>query len=80
MEMELNGAVDIDACPIRRIRRNTIQWSCLCGLCALCGFPKHSAVHGPHFGQQAGSKPYDHEYVPIFGSIASNNLDRRTEL
>lgn len=52
------GAVDLDACPTRdRLHR------CRCKLrCQWCGFRKHTAVHGPVFGQLPGSKPYDHQF------------------
>lgn len=51
------GAVDLSACPSR--------WgSCRCAKCAVCGFRKHKAIHGPFHGQPAGSKPYGHEFIP----------------
>lgn len=55
----MTGAVDFDQCT-RRYRRG-----CYCGRCAVCGFPMHSAVHGPVLGQPPGSKPFGHEFVPI---------------
>jgi hypothetical protein len=52
----MTGAVDFDACPSRR---------CYCGKCKVCGFPMHSAVHGPVLGQPPGSKPFGHEFMPM---------------
>lgn len=54
----IKGAVDFNECPwyTRRI--------CRCGLCAKCGFSKHTAIHGPIYGQPPGSEPYDHEFTP----------------
>ena len=54
-----HGAVDFRACPGNRESRR----GCSCGLCAKCGSPKHSAIHGPAYGQPPGSKPYGHEFV-----------------
>jgi hypothetical protein len=51
-----DGAVDLSECPTRH---------CVCKpRCEVCGFGKHSAVHGPFYGQPPGSKPYDHRYIP----------------
>lgn len=58
--MTATGAVDLDACPTRGRRR-----LCRCGACLKCGFPKHTAVHGPVYGQPPGSKPWGHEFVTI---------------
>lgn len=65
------GAVDLDACPSRtpKLRR------CRCEKCDVCGQPKHSAVHGPSFGDPPGSKPWGHEYVPPALSPASEGVD-----
>lgn len=51
---ESPGSVSLDEC-----------WFgvCRCGYCAVCGYPKHCALHGPVFGDQPGGKPYDHAYV-----------------
>lgn len=53
---EGTGAVDLGECPKRG--------KCKCGTCSVCGFQKHTAIHGPSLGQPPGSKPYDHEYHP----------------
>jgi hypothetical protein len=54
----MSGAVDFNECPSRYSRL------CRCGPCAICGYQKHMGIHGPLFGQPAGSLPYGHEYVP----------------
>lgn len=58
------GAVDLAECPapktIQNKRGRTIR--CKCGLCRLCRFPKHSAIHGPSYGQPPGSKPWGHRF------------------
>lgn len=48
------GAVDFSECPTKK---------CRCGICRVCGFQKHMAVHGPYFDAPPGSKPYDHQFV-----------------
>lgn len=54
------GAVDLSECRSRSKR------VCRCGPpCRVCGFGKHMSVHGPVFGCEPGSKPYDHEYEPV---------------
>lgn len=58
---EQRGAVDFNECP--EIGSKMRWGSCRCGPCAVCGHQKHTAVHGPMFGEPAGSKPWDHEYV-----------------
>jgi hypothetical protein len=50
-----SGAVALDSCWLR--------W-CQHGKCARCNYPMHSAIHGPLWGQPAGSKPYGHRFVP----------------
>lgn len=55
--VEKHGAVDLDECPRKRGNR------CKCGTCAVCGFQKHMAVHGPVYGAGPGSKPWDHEFA-----------------
>lgn len=59
----MSGAVDLDDCPDRKPRpaRRTM---CSCGRCAVCGHPKHTAIHGPIYGQPPGSRPYGHQFVP----------------
>jgi hypothetical protein len=60
MTPEKRGAVDADECPKRYC-----GWRyCRCGACAVCGFHKHMAIHGPLLGQPAGSKPWGHEFTP----------------
>jgi hypothetical protein len=31
--------------------------------CAVCGYFKHTAVHGPAHGQPPGGKPWGHKYT-----------------
>lgn len=52
------GAVDFDECPYPAGR-------CKCEKCGRCGFWKHMSVHGPCYGQPAGSRPWDHEFSPV---------------
>lgn len=59
MTPEERGAVDYRECP-----KGGGAGRCRCGICAVCGFPKHSALHCAFYGQPAGSKPFDHAYVP----------------
>lgn len=51
-------AVDLDAC--------TSRWGlCRCAMCAVCGFGKHTAVHGPYSrGGELINKPWGHPFVP----------------
>ncbi len=62
----MNGAVDISEGPEARART---QWGnrsvCRCEKCYVCGWGKHMVVHGPAYGEPPGSKPYDHEFVPL---------------
>jgi len=51
------GAVDLDACP-----RDGKWHGCGCGVCRICGFTKHKAIHGPIYGQPPGSAPWGHEF------------------
>ena len=48
-------AVDLDECPYR----GTL---CRCAYCVICKFGKHTAIHGPHYGEPAGSEPFGHEF------------------
>ena len=63
------SAVNLDECPYlnRKLtyRKTKVmnRGTCRCGACKICGFPKHSAVHGPVYGQPPGTKPWDHEFV-----------------
>ena len=52
------ASIDI-TCPTRRGTR-----SCRCEKCDVCGYGKHSPLHGPLFGRPVGSPPYGHEFVP----------------
>lgn len=59
---ETEGAVAYRDCPTRLLDRYR---NCLCKpVCAVCGQHKHTAVHGPLYGKQAGSKPWGHMFVP----------------
>ena len=53
-----SGALDILSCP------NRDRWGdCRCTpVCAVCGWPPHSSVHGPIFRAEPGSRPVGHEY------------------
>lgn len=61
-EVEMSGAVDLSECP-NKVGR------CKCGKCAVCGYQKHNALHGPFLGEPPESKPYDHEFVPVENQI-----------
>ena len=52
----MSGAVDLDKCPYLRNH-------CKCGYCTVCGFPKHTAIHGAFYGEAPGSEPFGHEFV-----------------
>lgn len=54
------GAVDMSECP----KSGRTYDKCKCGYCLLCGNQKHTAVHGPLFGEPPGSKPFDHKFEP----------------
>lgn len=54
-----NGAIDLTKCPQYVHRRR----GCRCGSCAICGYPKHTAIHGPVNGGAPGSRPYGHQFV-----------------
>ena len=71
----LTGAVDLNACG------NKGSWGqCYCGRCAMCGRPKHIAIHGPSFGQPPGSEPWGHEYVARDpGQQARDNGEQLTD-
>lgn len=56
-----DGAIDFDECPKRLGHRGQ---SCHCGVCAVCGEAKHTAIHGPYDGQPPGSRPWGHRYRP----------------
>jgi hypothetical protein len=63
----MSGAVDLSECPGRgrgRTRVGSIGplW-CMCGQCAICGYHKHTGIHGPLHGQPPGSRPFGHEFV-----------------
>lgn len=71
----MSGAVDLNECPNR-------VGHCKCGMCAVCPYPKHMAIHGPLYGQPPGSRPYGHEFVPILSSegITEDDITRAREL
>lgn len=47
-------SIDIFACPTK---------TCRCGQpCAVCGNGPHVSLHGPVYGQPAGSPAWDHAY------------------
>lgn len=50
------GAVDLSECRDTR---------CGCEKCAVCGFRKHTAIHGPLFGCPPGTRPYGHKFEPV---------------
>ncbi len=54
-----SGAVLVDECP-------TYPHKCKCGKCRLCGYDKHSAIHGAVNDGHAGSKPFGHEFELLF--------------
>ena len=51
----IGGAVDLELCPA--------LGRCRCEKCRICGYHKHTAVHGPVYGEPPGSKPFGHEFV-----------------
>ena len=62
-------SVDFDSCPNQRTNGRGTTWCACKPVCAVCGFRKHTAVHGPRYGQSAPeSPPYDHEYQPLFAA------------
>jgi len=58
-----SGAVLYEDCPTRETW--TKRKRCRCGECQICGFPKHTAIHGPVNDGGAGSRPFDHEFEPL---------------
>jgi hypothetical protein len=59
-----DGAVDMSDCSmVRRTKGGSLR--CACGLCGVCGHPKHSAMHGPLYGGRPGSKPYGHRFAAM---------------
>ena len=58
IETHDEGAVTYEQCP------NGGGMRCKCGKCAECGNPKHTAIHGPMFGKEAGSRPAGHQFKP----------------
>lgn len=63
----MSGAVDLNECPYE-----DDKWDipCKCGICTVCGYPKHCSAHGPFRGQPPGSQPYDHEYQAMRRKIS----------
>jgi hypothetical protein len=54
----MSRAVDLTECP-------NYPRACRCKpFCEVCGNRKHVSLHGPIYGEPAGTKPYDHEYTP----------------
>lgn len=54
-------AVDFDECD------PDMRWGsrlCRCGICAICGHPKHCALHGGLLDEPNGGQPWHHEFVP----------------
>lgn len=65
-----DGAVLFNDCTTRKGRGR----KCHCEpMCAICGNRKHKAVHGPCFGQPAGSKPWGHKFVPLQSAAKGEN-------
>lgn len=60
-----SGAVLHEDCPTRGGARR----DCRCDFCAVCGYRKHTAIHGPLAGNGAGSRPWGHRYVEA-GAVA----------
>lgn len=54
------GAVDFRECPFTRGRG---YFGCQCGRCGVCGFQKHTGIHGPIYGKPPGSQPVGHAFV-----------------
>lgn len=56
----IGGAIDFEECPLHRKRG-----LCRClPKCKVCGYGKHTAIHGPRCGEQPGSEPWGHEFEP----------------
>lgn len=52
--------------PARSVDLKECRWRiCKCGVCAVCGHPKHTAIHGPFLGEPPGGPPWGHQYVPM---------------
>ena len=49
-----DGAVDMSRCSMKACRH---------GVCDRCGYPMHSAIHGPVNGGEPGSRPFGHRFV-----------------
>lgn len=52
-------SLDIEQCPTRWGRGN----NCHCDPCAVCGYRKHTAIHGAVHGEPPGGRPFGHEFV-----------------
>jgi len=52
------GGVNLARCPYR-------AGKCQCGVCAVCGYHRHMAVHAPRYGMPPGSEPVDHQFQPL---------------
>jgi hypothetical protein len=62
----ISGAVDINECRTRRPMSRYVTCQCE-PKCVVCGFGKHTAVHGPLLGYPTGSRPWGHVYTPPTG-------------
>ena len=60
------GAIDFEECPKFKypVADPRHGKACRCGKCVVCGFVKHSAIHGPMDGGLPGSKAWGHEFIP----------------
>lgn len=71
----MGGAIDWNECPYLIMMRR-----CRCGYCAVCNHPKHTAIHGPVYGEPPGSKPYGHEFISrskkLSDELEANELGR----
>lgn len=59
----VGASIDI-SCPTRRE-----TGYCRCEKCDVCGYGKHSPMHGPIYGQPIGSAPWGHEFVPVMSQV-----------
>ena len=53
---DTEGAILASECPGKK--------NCTCGRCAVCGYPKHKAIHGPIYPGDSSGKPWGHKFVP----------------
>lgn len=57
----MSGAIDVYACQTRTPKFH----NCRCELCVICGYRKHTGIHGAIYGEPEGSKPWGHEFRPL---------------